>query len=103
MAERSHTRESILDVLNERAEEMSSRFSVRRIGLFGSYINSSADEKSDIDILVGFEKATFDNYMDLKFFLEEIFQRKVDLVIEDAIKPRLRPYIMEEVEFAEGL
>ncbi len=55
-----------------------------------------------MDLLVEFEKdkITFDNYMDLKFFLEYLFKRKVDLVMHEAIKPDLKPYILGSVKYA---
>lgn len=90
----------------EQNREIIKRYSVRRIGLFGSYIrNREQKEKSDIDILVKFEEGmkTFDNYMDLKFFLEDLFGCNVDLVMSDAIKPRFKPSIMKEVVYAKGL
>ncbi|MEM3149982.1 MAG: hypothetical protein QXT49_03245 [Candidatus Nezhaarchaeales archaeon] len=46
---------------------------------------------------------TFDNYMELKFFLEDLLKRKVDLVTYDSLKPRIKPYVMREVEYAKGL
>jgi len=78
---------------------------VKRIGLFGSYIRNEQKDRSDIDILVEFEKnqKTFDNYMDLKFFLEDLFKSKVDLVVVEAIKPDLKPYIMRSVRYASGV
>lgn len=77
-------------------------YGVKRIGIFGSFIKSSANSKSDIDILVEFKKGKklFDNYMELKFFLERLFHRKVDLVIKEAIKPEIEPYITREVKYA---
>jgi uncharacterized protein len=56
-----------------------------------------------MDFLVEFESATFDNYFDLKFFLERLFDRPVDLVIADTIKPRIRSAILEETVYAPGL
>lgn len=78
------------------------RYGIRRIGVFGSFARSSENKKSDIDILVEFypEKKSFDNYMELKFFLKKILHRDVDLVIKDAIKPRIKPYILDEVLYA---
>jgi len=78
---------------------------VKRIGLFGSYTRSEQKAESDIDILVEFEKnqKTFDNYMYLKFFLEDLFKSKVDLVVVEAIKPDLKPYIMRSVRYASGV
>ena len=78
------------------------RYGVKRIGIFGSYIRNEQRENSDIDILVEFEKGkkTFDNYMELKFFLEDLFQCKVDLVSTGALKPDLKPYILGSVKYA---
>ncbi len=78
-------------------------FGVRRLGIFGSYARGEQSEASDMDFLVEFEKKTFDNYMDLKFFLEGLFGRSVDLVIAEAVKPRLRKPIFEETRYAQGL
>ena len=78
------------------------RFGISRIGVFGSYSTGTASPESDIDILVTFQEGqeTFDNYMDLKFYLEDSFNKKVDLVIEDSIKTRLKDRIMRETLFA---
>jgi len=56
-----------------------------------------------MDFLVEFESPSFDAYMDTKFFLEDLFQCKIDLVIESNLKPRLRPYILNEVVYVSGL
>ncbi len=89
----------IMKILNNNMDYMRKEFSVRKIGVFGSYIKNSANSNSDIDILVEFEKKTFDNYMDLIFFLEEILGKKVDLVISDAIKKRIQPSILRETQY----
>jgi len=93
------SREEILQKLHEYNDEMQERFSLSRIGLFGSYVRGSADEKSDIDFLIELNEPTFDHYMDLKFFLEDIFQRPVDLVLAETVKPRLKPIIAKEVVY----
>jgi len=86
----------------EENKEKIREFGVEKIGLFGSYIRNEQGQKSDIDILVEFRKGmkTFDNYMNLKFFLEELFNCKVDLVIADAVKSDLKPYIFGSVRYA---
>ena len=96
------TAEEILRLIQQNRERIK-RYGVKRIGLFGSYLRGEQKEGSDIDILVEFEKGkkTFDNYMELKFFLEELFKRKVDLVIAESVKPELRKYIMKSVRYAE--
>lgn len=98
------TKEEILRKIEENEEEIK-RYGVKRIGLFGSYIRNEQKEKSDVDILVEFEegKKTFDNYMNLAFFLEDLFNCKVDLVIAESIKPLLKPYILTEVEYAKNI
>jgi len=93
-------RDEILQRLQERQKEMATRFSVRRIGLFGSYLRGSESEKSDVDLIVDLSEPTFDHYMDLKFYLEALFERSVDLVLSDTIKPRLKPIIQKEVAYA---
>lgn len=77
------------------------KFYVNEIGIFGSHIRGEAKEKSDIDILVTFEKGhkDFFNFIRLKFFLEQILGQKVDLIMKEAIKPRLKHRILNEVEY----
>ena len=91
---------AVLSILKEKQSEIAGRFSVRRIGVFGSFARGTAGPKSDVDILVELDKPTFDNYMDLKFYLEEVLNHPVDLVIHEAVKPRLKPIIEQEVLYA---
>ena len=92
----------------EKLEENKNRikeFGVKRIGLFGSYVRGEQKKDSDIDIVVEFEKGkkNFDNYMELKFFLEDLFRCKVDLVVLESIKPDLKSSILESVKYATGV
>lgn len=80
--------------------ELSDRFTVVRIGVFGSFARGEAGPGSDVDIVVELADPTFDHYMDLKFRLEEVLQRSVDLVLADTVKPRLKPIIEQEVVYA---
>ncbi len=77
-------------------------YGVKRIGLFGSFVRSAQDRRSDIDILVEFRPGEkgFDNYMDLKFFLEKLFHRRVDLVLKEALKKEIKSYIIREIKYA---
>lgn len=79
---------AILSRLSSHRSELR-RYGVKRIGIFGSAARGTATRKSDLDFLVKFEKLTFDSYMDLKFMLERMFGKKVDLVTEETIKPAL--------------
>ncbi len=96
------TPESVLDALEENREAIR-RFGVKRLGLFGSAARGEAGAGSDLDFVVEFEKKSFDAYMDLKLFLESLFKCRVDLVLTDAIKPRLRSSILSEAVYAPGL
>ncbi|MEW6378855.1 MAG: nucleotidyltransferase family protein [bacterium] len=90
----------VLNFLSEHKQELMERFSVRKIGLFGSFCRDQATEASDIDILVNLDQPTFDHYLDLKFYLEDNLGRSVDLVLADSVKPRLKPVIAREVVYA---
>lgn len=75
------------------------RHKVKRLYAFGSAITKRFTSDSDIDLLVDFEpvdmKQYADNYYSLKFGLEDIFRRQVDLLEEKAIK---NPYFKESIE-----
>lgn len=91
-----------IEILKSHEGEMKKKYGVRKIGMFGSFARGEGKEKSDIDILVEFKEGlkTFDNYMDLKYFLQDLFNRKVDLVTVQALKPQLKETILHEVIYA---
>ncbi len=90
-------RDEILEILKAHRDELRKRFGVKSLAVFGSVARGEAGPDSDVDILVEFEgRATFDRYMGLKFFLEDLLGRRVDLVTWKALKPRLRPYVNRE-------
>jgi predicted nucleotidyltransferase len=89
---------NIQAILQERKNYLVEKFGVMEIAIFGSYARGQQRKDSDVDLIVDFKEGwkTFDNYMDLKFYLEELFGKKVDLVIKSAINPRIKPFIIEE-------
>lgn len=87
------------DVIRREGEALRG-FGVRRIGIFGSAARGEDTEKSDVDVLVEFDRKTFDNYMGVKLLLEERFGRRVDLVVMDALKPALKDDVLREVRYA---
>ncbi len=90
-------KEEILKRLRRHRKELIARFGVKSLAVFGSVARGEAAVGSDVDILVEFSgPATFDDYMDLKFFLEDLLGCKVDLVTQKALKPRLRPYVAKD-------
>jgi len=76
-------------------------FGVKEIGLFGSFLSNSAHSGSDIDLLVDIkpEHKTFKNFMSLNYFLEGIFDRKVDLITKQSLSPYIGPHILKSVEY----
>ena len=74
------------------------KLGVKKIVLFGSFAKNKQNKKSDVDILVSFNEISFDNYINLLYFLEKIFKRKVDLVIESDLKPELK-YVKKEAKY----
>jgi len=91
-------KEQILSLLAGRREDILVRFGVKKLGVFGSAARDDMRSDSDVDILVEFNgRATFDRDMDTKCYLEELLGRKVDLVTLKAIKPRMKPYIMQDL------
>lgn len=98
------SQQEILDEFSKSLHEWKEKYGVKRIGLFGSYLREEQKDSSDIDVLVEFidTKISFDNYMDLKFHLEDRFQKPIDLVILDDIKPALKQSILRSAKYAEG-
>jgi len=95
------TAQQIFRIL-ERNRELLKKYSVKRIGLFGSQARNESTNKSDIDLLVDFEEKSFDNFIELAFELEKIFNRKVDLLTEKGISPYILHYIKNEVQWYEA-
>jgi hypothetical protein len=89
-----------LKILKEHESEIKRRFGVKRIGIFGSHARGEEKETSDVDVLVEFEVPSFDNFMDLAFFLEELFGREVDLVTTRGLSPHVAPFVEREVVWA---
>jgi predicted nucleotidyltransferase len=93
------TRHEVLAKLELHEQELR-RLGAKSLALFGSVARGEGTESSDIDLLVELQPKTFDAYMDVKLFLEKVLGRKVDLVLADAVKPRLRSVILEEAVHA---
>ena len=97
---KKNTTGNVVKKIAEMRRELNEQFTVTRIGVFGSYARGDERSESDIDIIVELAEPTFDHYMDLKFKLEEVFQRPVDLVMAESVKPRIKPIIEKEVVYA---
>jgi hypothetical protein len=89
-------RETVIRRLEQHRDEFG-RFGVLRLRLFGSVVRSEATAASDVDLLVDFGEApTFDQYMDLKLYLEDLLGQRVDLVTETGLRPQLRSRVEAE-------
>ncbi|QWR76072.1 nucleotidyltransferase family protein [Candidatus Magnetomonas plexicatena] len=92
----------VIEILKSHEKVIKSRFHISCIGVFGSFARGEAKAESDVDVLVEFEEGyvTFNNYADLKFYLEDLFSREVDLVTINAIRPQMKDFILSEVTYA---
>ena len=97
MAKKTLNSKEIIKKIEEKSKDIK-KYNVKKIGLFGSFAKNKQHKKSDIDIIVNFDKETFDNYMDLLFLLEKMFKRKIDLVIEKDLHPELN-YVKNEAKY----
>jgi hypothetical protein len=90
-----------LALLRQHEPVLKKQYGVAKIGIFGSFARGEERPDSDIDVLVAFRKGekTFDNFMGIKFYLEDLFGRRVDLVTEAALKPLIRDPILQEVVY----
>ena len=95
------TKEEILKILREELPYLREKFYVKKIGLFGSYARGEQTKKSDVDLLVEFEKPIgFFTFVKLEDYLNQKLGLKVDLVTPDALKPIIKPKILKGVVYA---
>jgi predicted nucleotidyltransferase len=100
MKEETETKDRILGLIRGNQDRIRA-YGVCKVGLFGSFVRDEQNLESDIDLLVEFEqgKKTFDNFMHLSFFLEEVLKHPVEIVTTDALSPYIGPHILKEVEY----
>ncbi|HXU44845.1 MAG TPA: nucleotidyltransferase family protein [Thermoanaerobaculia bacterium] len=89
-------RGDILAILNDHRGQLS-RLGVKSLRLFGSTARDEADAESDVDLVVAFDATpTFAGFMQLRIFLEDLLEAKVDLVTETGLRRRVRPYVEKD-------
>ena len=97
-------RNDVIDLISSQRQSLYSMFGVKHLSLFGSVARDEAREDSDVDVLVEFEgELSFDRFMELKFFLEDLLKTRVDLVTVNALKAKMRPLIEKESVLVAGL
>lgn len=89
---------AIRTILREKLSEIRTRYRVKSLGLFGSYVRGEQTQSSDLDILVDYEVApTFFQFIELEDYLTELVGVKVDLVMKKALKPRIGDRVIAEL------
>lgn len=93
------SKQNLIALLRSNGQKIRS-FGVSKLSLFGSFLTGKSHAGSDIDFLVEFEegKKTFDNYMDLSEFLENLTGRKVELVTPKSLSKYIGPHILRQAE-----
>jgi hypothetical protein len=89
----------IVATLKELKPELYKEYSVKKIGLFGSYSENTQNENSDIDLLIEFEKPIGWKFFSLELYLQKTFNKKIDLVTKNALKPQIKEQILNQVIF----
>ena len=96
-------RDEVLRLLEAHQEELA-RFGVRSLALFGSVARDEAAPGSDVDFLVEFEgAATFDRYVELIAYLENLLGCSVDLITRRSLRPYLRSSVEQDLRYVPGL
>jgi len=95
------TKEDIKKIIKER-KDILDKNKVKSIALFGSFARNEQRADSDIDLLVEFKEVSYDNYINLIFSLEKVFNKEVTVVTPAGLSPYVRPYVLKEAEKIEG-
>jgi hypothetical protein len=102
MAYVAWTAESILQTLAAHRETLY-RLGARKLGLFGSYARGEQMPDSDMDFVVTLARPSFDDFMDIQLFLENLFRCKIDLGLESSLKPEIRLDVMKDILYVTEL
>ena len=90
---------NIIDKLQQIKLELRQEYAVKSIALFGSFVDGSYTSTSDVDILVEFEHPIGWQFFKLEKYLENLLNRKVDLVTSNALKEQIKPYILGQIQY----
>lgn len=90
-------KDKVINLLKEHLAQIQ-KYKIKKISIFGSVARGQELPESDIDILIKFEgPASYDMYMDLKFFLEDLLGRKVDLITEDSLRNEIKKHVEKDL------
>lgn len=89
----------IINKLKELKPSLQADYSVKEIGLFGSFSDDTYNQDSDIDILIELSQPIGWKFFSLEIYLEKTFGRKIDLVTKNALKEQLKDKILKQVNY----
>ncbi|MBI3741022.1 MAG: nucleotidyltransferase family protein [Chloroflexi bacterium] len=85
-------------ILHAQLPALRERYAVTSLGVFGSYVRGEQKKRSDLDVLVEFERApSLFKYGELEDHLSDLVGIKVDLVMKKTLKPYIGRNILAEV------
>lgn len=93
------SKDEIINKLRELKPNLQNDYSVKEIGLFGSFSDETFNEESDIDILVELNQPIGWKFFSLEIYLEKTFGRKIDLVTKSALKEQIKDKILKQVNY----
>ena len=94
--------QEVIKVLRRELPHLKENYGVKEMGIFGSFVRGEATEESDLDILIEFEGSiSLLKFVELENYLSELLEVKVDLVMKDALRPRIGKHILEEVVYCD--
>ena len=92
--------EEIKSILENHKQDISEKYKVAEIGIFGSYVKGEQKETSDVDVLVEFKESIgLLKFIEMENYLTDLLEVKVDLVMKSSLKPRIGKHILEEVVY----
>jgi len=89
----------VIHKLKQIKPHLQREYTVKSVGLFGSFANGAYTDTSDVDILVEFDRPVGWQFFKLEKYLEKALQRKIDLVTVNALKEQLKPFILSNIQY----
>ncbi|PJZ86720.1 nucleotidyltransferase family protein [Leptospira levettii] len=92
------SKKELIEELTKIKPILNNNFGVLKIGIFGSFAKDKVNSDSDVDLLVEMQSPDFDSFVGLKIFLENLFERNVDLIRKrNQIKPSFLNRIQKDI------
>lgn len=90
----------IHEILKAHKKDISEKYKIRELGVFGSYVRGEQKKRSDVDILVEFDVVPdLLKFIEIERYIQKLLKKKVDLVRKNALRPELKDIILNEVVY----